>query len=122
MARVLVLDAMSDSVRLAHCEKLEDFYRELDASPFDIARRRVGGKMYDIFVDDEGLFRENPIVTAITAECEPMLVGNLIFANHDGQGNTTDLTDEDLARIIASLVKVRTAGRPDGYTAVLCEY
>lgn len=122
MAVVLVLDVKEDKLRVAECKELEDFYRELDADMLDIARRNIGGKAYDIFVDDIGLFRENPVVSAITKDLEPMLVGNLIFANHDVEGNTTSLTDEDMARILGNIVQVSTKNRPAGYKAVLCEY
>jgi hypothetical protein len=122
MATVLVLDVNADKLRVAECIELEDFYRELDADMFDIAQRNIGGKAYDIFVDDIGLFRENPVVSAITKDLEPMLVGNLIFANHDVEGNTTSLTDEDMARILGNIVQVSTKNRPAGYKAVLCEY
>lgn len=122
MAVVLVLDVKTDQLRMAECEELDDFYRELEAEPLDIARRKIGGRMYDIFVDDEGLFRENPVISAIDKEGNPMLVGNLVFANHDAEGNTTSLTMEDVARIVGNMVRVSTEARPVGYTAVLCEY
>lgn len=122
MARVLVLDTGTDEVRIAQCDALDDFYRELDAEPFDIARRNIGGRYYDIFVDDIGLFREDPVVSAINAQGEPMLVGNLIFTNHNEQGETISLSDEDIAGILHSVVRVYTEKRPHGYKAVMCEY
>lgn len=39
-------------------------------------------------------------MTAISPEGEPMLVGNLIFANHNGEGNTVSLTPTDIAMIM----------------------
>lgn len=122
MARVLVLNVQNNEFHTAECSELSDFYRELGCDIFDIARRVVGDKAYDIFVDDMGLWKENPVVSAIDKNCNPMLVGNLIFANHDEQGNTTSLTDEDMARILSHAVHVITKNRPDGYQAVVCEY
>lgn len=121
-ADLLVLDVSKDEFRKVECATLDDFYRELDASMFDIARRKIGGKTFDIFVDDIGLFRDKPVVSAIDGNMQPMLVGNLIFANHDEEGNTTSLSNEDVARILSSSVMVATAERPEGYLAVLCEY
>ena len=123
MARVLVLDVNKNEVREANCNELKDFYRELQAELFDITRRKIGGKMFDIFVDDIGLFREDPVVSAFDKNTlEPMLVGNLIFANHDAAGNTTDLSMKDIVIICESIAKVKTPARPNGYLAVACEY
>lgn len=120
MARVLVLDVRNKKVREAQCESLDDFYRELDADPFDIAVRKIGGQSYDIFCDDIGMWREQPIVSAIGPNGEPMLVGNLVFANHNQAGETTDLSDDDINRIIANMVIIckKDGGRN---VAVMCE-
>ena len=63
----------------------------------DITRRKVGGKYFDIIVDDEGLFAEKPTVSAIDSNGDPALVGNLLFCNHDGQGGETSLSETDIA-------------------------
>ena len=63
----------------------------------------------DIFVDDEGLLKADPITTLlITEKKNPMkvltsLVGNLIFVSHDDEGNTLGLTDEQIEFIQAHL-------------------
>lgn len=123
MARVLVLDVEKDELREAQCHNIDDFYRELNAEPFDIARRVIGGKPYDIFIDDMGLLKENPIVSAVDGSLTPMLVGNLVFANHDGSGNTVSLTDEDMVHIASCIGKAYSQARPDGYKILMkCEY
>lgn len=122
MARLLMLDVSRNELRETECNDLDDFYRDLGADPFDIARRKIGGKMYDIFVDDMGLFKENPIVSAVSKSAEPMLVGNLIFANHDSEGNTTDLSMQDIARICSNMVRIASKDKPEGWLAVMCEY
>ena len=121
MARVLVLKPETMSLWLKDCEDLDDFYAELECHTFDIARRRIGKNYYDIFCDDIGLYREKPVISAVNADGEPMLVGNLIFANHDGQGNTTDLSDEDIVQICAHAVPYLTEELEHGL-AVVCEY
>lgn len=125
MARVLVLDVEKDEVREAQCHNIEDFYRELNAEPFDIARRFIKDKPYDIFVDDMGLMRDPDAITisAVDGKGSPMLVGNLIFTNHDGHGETVSLTDEDIAHIIRHIGTAYTQARPDGYKVLMdCEY
>lgn len=99
MARLLLLDIYEDRIQEVECNELDDYYKYLRCDCFDIARRKLDNKYFDIFVDDEGLLKDDPIVSAITIKREPMLVGNLIFANHDGQGNTVSLSDEDIKLI-----------------------
>lgn len=96
MARLFLLDIVNNESREVECDKLQDFYEYLNCSCIDIANRELSGKRFDIFVDDEGLLKDNPMVSALSKDFKPMLIGNLIFANHDGAGNTTDLTDGDI--------------------------
>lgn len=122
MATLLVLDVKNNDVKPVQCSELDDFYRELDADVFNIARRKIGGRYYDIFVDDMGLWREDPVVSAISPKMEPMLVGNLVFANHDDAGETTSLTDEDMDRIVHNLFLIRQVGDEKEHMVVMCEY
>ncbi|HCJ37841.1 MAG TPA: hypothetical protein DHV37_05890 [Erysipelotrichaceae bacterium] len=104
MARLLLLRIdttdFPEIVKEVECNDLDDYYKYLNCGCFDIATRKIGDKYYDIFVDDEGLFKDNPIMSMANIDNgEPMLVGNLIFANHDDEGNTTSLSDEDMNNI-----------------------
>lgn len=96
--RLLLLDVEEKVLKQVSCDNddLNTFYKHLKCDCFDIANRKIGSKRFDCFVDDVGLFTENPIISAISSDGDPMLVGNIIFANHDEEGNTTDLTDEDI--------------------------
>lgn len=121
MARCLVLDAVECKLYEKDCVELQDFYDAIGCYAFDIANRDIGGRRFDIFVDDIGLFADNPIVSAIDIGREPMLVGNLVFANHDSEGNTTDLTDDDIEHIKSNVVHYLTLNGRKGI-AVECAY
>ena len=101
-ANLLLFDGRS--FKKIECGNLDDYYKYLECDCFDIANRKIGGKRFDVFVDDEGLLKENPIPTAINGSGNVMLVGNLIFANHDYEGNTTSLSDDDIEIIKKSKV------------------
>lgn len=93
---------------------------KLGCDAFDIATRKIGGTYYDMFVDDIGLFK--PLhVSAVDKDCKPMLVGNIVFANHDDHGNTTDLSEEDIERICRSVLFVGYENGEMGMV-VECEY
>ena len=126
MARVLVVDVLETrTVYEAQVNDLNDYYRELRCSVFDVVNRKVGDKFFDIYVDDNGLFVKEPRPSffgkaLFSSTYEPMLVGNLLFANHDKEGNTTDLSDEDIEMIKSRIVEVKFK---DGIKCpvILCE-
>ena len=94
---LLLLDVEEKKLKEIVCDNddLQTFYEHLKCDCFNIANRKIGDKRFDCFVDDVGLFAENPIISAVDMNDQPMLVGNIIFANHDEDGNTTSLTKED---------------------------
>ena len=55
----------------------------------------------DIYADDEGLLKADPKISVVVlgenSEIENVLVGNIIFVGHDGDGNSQSLTEEQLA-------------------------
>lgn len=101
MARMLVLDVNDCKVYEKDCNCLQDYYSAIRCNTIDIVSRQIGGRYFDIIVDDEGFLKpEDEIyVSAINSEKHVMLVGTLVFANHDSDGNETDLTDQDVEHI-----------------------
>ena len=96
MIRVGILDARTREFNVGEIRNdLQAFYETIDCDIIDIVVREVYEKPFDIIVDDEGLLKEAPIVTAIDADFQPMLVGTLIFCHHDSKGNLTSISEED---------------------------
>ena len=60
------------------------------------------------------MFAENPIPSVVDTSLTPMLVGNCIFANHDLEGNTTSLSDDDIAVIKNEVVNIYIIDEKDG--------
>lgn len=56
-------------------EKLQSYYDVLNCDYIDVAVREIDGKEFDIICDDEGLFKENQIITAVNQSMQPQLVG-----------------------------------------------
>lgn len=55
----------------------------------------VAGKKFDVWSDDEALLKENPVPNLYLSD-ELILFGNLVFAKHDEEGETTGLTLADI--------------------------
>lgn len=79
---------------------LEEYYKYIGCSCIDIVTRKAGDTYFDIICDDEGLLKDNPRISAVDMQGNPMLVGNLIFTHTDDEGETVEVTDEDVATIM----------------------
>lgn len=115
---MVILDPIN-GVRFGMCKGLDDFYREIDCTTIDIARRSIAGNVYDIYVDDEGLLKADcgEKVSAVRVEdgkIVPQLVGTLVFANHDSEGNTTDLSLNDMLAISSRIKPVSVMNADTG--------
>ena len=79
---------------------LEEYYTLLDCSTIDIVSRKIDGVWYDIICDDEGLFKDPLVVTAIGTDFNPELVGSIFVVTYDDKkGDIKSLTTEDIERI-----------------------
>lgn len=78
---------------------LESYYKEIGCDCIDIVSRKINGSWYDIICDDEGLFKDPVVVTAVEPTGSPALVGTLIICRYDGEADVTDLEPGDVETI-----------------------
>lgn len=96
--RALLIDT-SKGTSVVDVKDFHDIQLRLGVDIFDIVSRQIGNDkaaIYDIYVDDCGLLKGNPIVSAFDSKGVPHLVGNLLVARHNDDGEQIPLTDEDL--------------------------
>ena len=104
-------------------DDLEVFYDFIGCRCIDIVERKINRRTFDIIIDDEGLLKDDPKISAINGFGKPMLVGNLMFAHHDSNGNLKDLTDDDIKYIKHFIWQMSTTLHPDPYPILThCEY
>lgn len=102
-------------------KSLEGYYKALDCTTIDITRRYIGGRLFEIVVDDEGALRTNPVVSAVDHEMRPMLYGRLFITQYDGGEDLKDLTEAEAEHILRhTLLYIRGSGSAG--LAVECEY
>lgn len=94
---------------------LEEYYKLLDCDCIDIVTRKIGGKYFCIVCDDEGLFVENPKISAIDSEGAPLLVGNLLVLNNGDDGDLHGLNESDIAILKKSTRRFSTRKYPVPY-------
>lgn len=96
--RALNLKPLSHELAVVYIDTLDDIYKAINATVFDIADRQIGdkpNKVYSIYCDDEGLFKEDAYLAAFGSP-ENLIVGDILIAKHDAQGEMIDLTTEDI--------------------------
>ena len=81
-------------------DELEVFYKLIGCRCIDIVPLKIGHKYYDVICDDEGLFKDDAIISAVDTQFRKMLVGNLIISKSDEEGELIDLSCEDIKQIL----------------------
>ena len=108
MAKMLLIDVINKEVREVEigigANAIEEIHQLLHCECFALACRRVGDKRFGIYLDDDGLIKdEEPIVSAIGFG--EILVGNLLIFNIPIEGSEEQsLTKEDIALLKASIM------------------
>lgn len=94
----LLIDVYRREVDIVDCSIYPDAYKLLNCSTYDIPFRAIGfeNRVFGIVVDDEGLLKNNQIVSAVSPHFEEIFVGNLLITRFDEEGNQIDLSDDDI--------------------------
>lgn len=79
---------------------LQGYYTALRCNCITIAKRYIGGEIFSIYCDDEGLLKANYQISAVDGERHPALVGNLFIAQVDEEGNTVSLTGSQIRKAL----------------------
>ena len=99
---------------------IDEYHRLLDCDTFDVTGVRVNGVRYDVFCDDEGLFKSNPKPSIADPKGNVRIVGKCFFAGHDESGETISLTRAECKGILDRVrMVVDRSGRY--YEIVMCD-
>jgi hypothetical protein len=82
---------------------LKDYYKYTECDIIDIVYATIGGKEYDIIVDDEGLLKDGHVFTAFAVKSQSLLAGSIVVVGSDNKGGFKGLTDEDIENIQSNL-------------------
>lgn len=69
-------------------------------SPLTCVERRIGGKYFDFWCDDEGLFPKVKYCSGVCRNASEILCGNILIAKHDSGGNLVGLTKQQIDFIL----------------------
>ncbi|MBR3208908.1 MAG: DUF3846 domain-containing protein [Bacilli bacterium] len=92
-----------------------DFYKILECSTFDIQVRKFKYKWFDIYMDDNGKLKEDNQVSLITIDGygNPIefIVGNVFIVNHNEEGDTISLTEEEVKLVLSTIQTVKLTNK-----------
>lgn len=105
--RALNLKPLDHKLSIVYIDTLDDICTAINARCFDIATRQIGtnpDRIYDIYCD-EGLLKETAYLSAYgNKDC--LIVGDILIAKHDTQGEMVDLKDSDIDYIGKQIYRV----------------
>ena len=122
--KALFLDSINKTTSVVNPDSLQDYYDLIGCGCIDIVTRKIGRKVYDIIVDDEGLLKNDPLISAIDDLGRVMLVGSLIVCGvADEEGELTDLSAADIKYIKKRIQPMFTRQHMEGLLMLTsCNY
>ena len=111
-----VLDDISGPITISNT--LDALYNVLNCGLIDITYLTLGEKEFCVIVDDEGLLKDSPKISAISKTGAPMLVGNLLLVSADGGEDFESLTSDDISLIENHIHLIATVQNPFPYPAL----
>lgn len=109
-------------VEIGDVDRLGQFYELIGCECIDIAVRNIGGKPFNVVLDDEGLLVERPVFSAIDSKHRPMLAGNLVIMGIGDDCDLASVTDEDIALIRKNMLVAVDRATFDIYPVVVAGY
>lgn len=87
-------------------EKMEHSLENMQEKVGGYIERVIIRDDIDMWIDEEGLLKENPklnIITYVDGQEIHHIMGDIFFASHDEDGNTIGLNDEQMVWVANSL-------------------
>lgn len=78
-------------------------------SPVTVVERCIGGKYFDLWIDDEGLFKQEQdgtiLACGVCDNAQEILAGKILIVNHNGE-EMASLTNQDMELICENLKRI----------------
>lgn len=106
--KLFYIDTENRQARIVEVEQgdneLQQFYDLIRCNYVEYHEFDIGGKTYDIICDEEFLINGKELVPSVAQDLNgkpwALIFGSILIANHDGEGNTVGLTDDDIVNIM----------------------
>lgn len=109
-------------VEIGDDDHLGQFYKLIGCGCIDICTRKIGGKYYNIVIDDEGLLVADPVFAAIDTRMRGMLAGNIIIFGIGDDQDLCSIEDTDPANIRDNMYEVFDFDTMKTHPVVVMDY
>ena len=103
--KALLINPESSEAKVVDITNWKQILKHLECQVFDVCTRQIGtdpDRIYDIYVDDMGLFKSHPKVSAWGADDHSTLVGTILVSLTDSHGDMKSLTQNDIDYILSN--------------------
>ena len=104
----VLIDTEANTAKVVTIDNsLDGYYAALNCTCIDIVERTIGKrkKYFTIVCDDEGLFKADPCVSAVSELFRPMLVGNLFITDFNADtGDLASLSEREAKYVLDHIV------------------
>ena len=87
-------------------EDMHEIQAVIGCNGFEVYARKIGGVEYTIFCDEIGMYK-GLTPSALNNEGYCMFVGRLVITGFASDGDIKSLTDKDVERIRANVIKTK---------------
>ena len=103
--KALLINPESSEAKVVDITNWKQILNHLECQVFDVCTRQIGAdpnRIYDIYVDDMGLFKDHPKVSAWGVHDHSTLVGTILVSLTDKHGDMKSLTQNDIDYILSN--------------------
>ena len=112
MNKITMLYLSGDSAEFIQIKPdLETYYDLLNCATIDIVNIYIGGKVYEVICDDEGLYKSPLHFSVITKSMHPLIVGKVLVCNSE-DGKEKSLNISDVIHLTRALCWTSQGGEP----------
>lgn len=116
----VLLDVQRNCVEVKTVDgSLDSYHKILNCRCFDIVFAAIGGRVFSIYCDDEGLLIDSPVISACTDRHGPSLAGNLFVTQGNDEGETISLTSSEI-ELVKHHIRVMLSPRNGKIVASPC--
>ena len=100
--RALLLKPVERTLDEIQIDSYYDIQDAIGTSFITAVTRQIGADekyTFTLYIDDCGLLKTDPVLSAWSGYANNVLVGNLVISRTDEEGNDLDLSDDDIEYI-----------------------
>lgn len=120
--KMLLIDVEKGDVQVVEIKEHEDFHRFLNCTAIGIKQKLCAGMWLPIVYDDEFLFREELLPSAISKRTqEPAFFGNILIAGGEEEGDISSVNEVQVRMLISEIMEAKNSETGKKWPVLLLE-